>query len=326
MPPPMITTRAESGRSVCTEGISRWYSRTTLMAITTLPPSDDTTDVLSRLGTALPELSPQLALAAQYLLDNPAEIAVSTTREIADAAQVTANTVVRLARAIGFEGFDDLREPFRRQVADSTLSFPDRARFLQSLTRGGQHGNLLAEMAAAALANVEALFAGIDTDELKQAADLIAHARVANILGVGTAQPLADNFAYVAGMALENVRSIPGTGLSIDHAARFGDGDVLLAMTFSPYRVEIVKAVRMAQSRGVPVIAISDSLASPIVRNATHAFVVRNESPLPFSSNVAATALLETLLAFVVADADVDVVTAIDTFHANRRSAGIYTD
>lgn len=251
---------------------------------------------------------------------------MSTTREIADAAEVTANTVVRLARATGFDGFDDLREPFRRQVADATLSFPDRARFLQSINQGGQHGNLLADMAASALANVEALFRGVDMDELKAAADLVAGARVANILGVGTAQPLADNFAYVAGMALDHVRSIPGTGLSIDHAARFEDGDVLLAMTFSPYRIEIVKAVEMAHTRGVPVIAISDSLASPIVRDATHAFVVPNDSPLPFSSNVASTALLETLLAFVVADAEVDVVTAIDTFHANRRAAGIYTD
>ena len=295
------------------------------------PPADggegpDSADVLARLGNALPDLSPQLARAAQYVLDNPAEIAVSTTREIADGADVTANTVVRLARAVGFDGFDDLREPFRRQVADATLSFPDRARFLQSLNQGGQHGNLLADMAAAALANVEALFAGLDIDELKAAADLIAGARVANILGVGTAQPLADNFAYVAGMALDHVRSIPGTGLSIDHAARFESGDVLLAMTFSPYRIEIVKAVEMAHHRGIPVIAISDSLASPIVRSATHAFVVPNDSPLPFSSNVASTALLETLLAFVVADADVDVVTAIDTFHANRRAAGIYTD
>jgi len=322
----MIRARAETGRSVCTGDIPIWYSHTITLAIDSAPPLDDPSEVLLRLSAALPELSPQLARAAEYLLDNPAEVAVSTTREIADAADVTPNTVVRLARAVGFEGFDDLREPFRRQVADATLSFPDRARFLQSINQGGQHGNLLADMAAAALANVESLFAAVDMEELKAAGDLVAGARVANILGVGTAQPLADNFAYVAGMALDHVRSIPGTGLSIDHAARFDQDDVLLAMTFSPYRIEIVKAVEMAHTRGVPVIALSDSLAAPILRGAIHRFVVPNDSPLPFSSNVAATALLETLLAFVVAHAEVDVVTAIDTFHANRRSAGIYTD
>lgn len=291
-------------------------------------PVEDPTDVLARLAEALPDLSPQLSRAAQYLLDNPAEISVSTTREIADAADVTANTVVRVARATGFQGFDELREPFRRQVADASLPFPDRARFLQSLNQGGQHGSLMTDMAAAALANVEALFATLDMDELKLAADLIAGARVSNVLGVGTAQHMADNFAYVAAMALDNVRSIPGTGLSIDHAARFEDDDVLLAMTFSPYRVETVKAVEMAHKRGVPVIAISDSLASPIVRDATHAFVVPTDSPLPFSSNVACTVLLETLLVFVIAEAesDVDVAEAIETFHANRRAAGIYTD
>ncbi len=88
----------------------------------------------------------------------------------------------------------------------------------------------------------------------------------------------------------------------------------------------IVDAVEMAGRRGVPVIAVTDSLAAPIVPYACHAFVVPNDSPLPFSSNVAATALLETLLAFVVADAPDDVVSAIDEFHANRRAAGIYID
>ncbi len=281
---------------------------------------------LDDLSEVLPELSPQVQRAAQYVLDNPTEIAVTSMRGLADAADVTPNTLMRMAKVLGFDGYDDFREPFRQQVADSTLSFPDRARFLQSINQGGQHGNLLADMAAASLANVEALFAGLDMDELKAAADLIAGARVTNVLGVGTAQPLADNFAYVAGMALDGIRSIPGTGLSIDHAARFQPDDVLLAMTFSPYRIEIVKAVAMAVDRGVPVISISDSLGAPIMRGATHGFVVPNDSPLPFSSNVASTALLEALLAFVVADAEVDVVTAIDDFHANRRAAGIYTE
>ena len=73
-------------------------------------------------------------------------------------------------------------------------------------------------------------------------------------------------------------------------------------------------------------VAVTDSLASPIVRHARHTFVVPNDSPLPFSSNVASTALLETLLAFVVAESPDDVATAIETFHDNRRSAGIYQE
>ena len=260
------------------------------------------------------------------MLDNPGEIAVNSMRTLADAAGVKPNTLVRMARAVGFDGYEDFRDPFRQYAAEGTLSFPDRARFLQTISQGGSHWSLVADMAGAAMANVEALFSGVDADELKAAADLIDDARRANVLGVGTAKTLADNFAYVASMAVDNVVAIPSVGLAIDDVARMTSDDVLVAMTFSPYRSEIVEATRLAERRGVPIIAVTDSHGSPLVPLATHIFVVPNDSPLPFSSNVAATALLETLLAFVVAESPDDVATAIDAFHENRRAAGIYHD
>lgn len=287
------------------------------------------TPVLQRLSEALGTMSPQLRRAATYVLDNPSEVAVTSLRAMAEAAEVKPNTMVRMARAAGFDGYDDFREPFRSLVADTQLSFPDRARFLQSINEGGRHGALLSNMAAAALGNVEQLFTAMDPSDLKAAADLLGAARQVNVLGVGTAQPLAENFAYVAAMSADTnawrVAAIPVLGLAIDDVARMGPPDVLMAMTFSPYRSEIVDAVDLATERNVPIITVTDSWASPIVAPATHAFVVPNESPLPFSSNVATVALLEVLLAFMVADADTDVASAIDTFHANRRSAGIYT-
>ncbi len=284
------------------------------------------TAILGELAGSLDRLSPQVRQAAVYVLDNPGEVAVTSMRGLADAAGVKPNTLVRMARAVGFEGYEDFRDPFRQHAADAVLSFPDRARFLQTISQGGSHGSLLADMAAAAFANVEGLFADVDADELRAAADLIDGARLACILGVGTARPLAENFAYVAGMAVDNVAATPRIGLPIDDVARLDERDVLVAMTFSPYRAEIVDAVRLATERSGPVIAVTDSRASPLARMATHTFVVPTDSPLPFSSNIAATALLETLLAFVVAESPDDVVASIGAFHDNRHRAGIYVD
>ena len=289
------------------------------------PPSDPT-PILRSLSNALEELSPQVRQAATYVLNHPGEVAVVSMRGIAEAAEVKPNTLVRMARAVGFDGYEDFRAPFRQQAADGTPSFPDRARFLRSINEGGRHGALLADMACAALGNVESLFAEVQTIDLKVAADLIDASRCAYVLGVGTAKPLADNFAYVASMAVDNVTAIPTIGLAIDDVARMTADDVLMAMTFSPCRTEIVEAVRMAVERGVPVISVSDSWAAPIMGLATRAFVVPTDSPLPFSSSIAAVALLEVLLAFMMADSPSDVVGAIDAFHANRRAAGIYTE
>lgn len=284
------------------------------------------TPILDHLNSSLEDLSPQMRQAAVYLLENPAEIAVTSMRGMAEAAGVKPNTLVRMAKALGFDGYEELREPFRQQAAETKLSFPDRARFLRSIDEGGRYGTLLMNMAEAALANVESLFAEIAADDLKKAAELIGGARKTYVLGVGTARSLADNFAYVAGMAVDNISAIPSLGLAIDDVARMGPDDVLMAMTFSPFRTETVEAVRRADAAGATIISVTDSWAAPIVAPAAMSFVVPDDSPLPFSSNIAAVALLESLLAFVMADAKTDVVTAIDTFHANRRDAGIYTD
>ena len=178
------------------------------MSLAEATPSD-LSPVLHRLTNGLEEMSPQVRQAATYVLNHPGEVAVTSMRGIAQAADVKPNTLVRMARAVGFTSYDEFREPFRQQAADGTPSFPDRARFLQSINEGGSHGALLADIAAAALGNVETLFSGIQVADIKAAADTIDAARRANVLGVGTARPLADNFAYVASMAVDNVVAIP---------------------------------------------------------------------------------------------------------------------
>jgi hypothetical protein len=53
-------------------------------------------------------------------------------------------------------------------------------------------------------------------------------------------------------------------------------------------------------------------------------FVAPTETPQMFSSMIAVTALLETLLAFMVADADEQVVANIEEFHRLRSETGVY--
>ena len=281
--------------------------------------------VLSAITSAYDGLSPQLQIAARFVLDHPREVAVSSMRQVADDAGVKPNTLVRLARELGFEGYDDLRQHFQRDVTRTGASFPSKARWLHSLAAGGRYSTLLAEMAGASLANVEEVFSSVAADDLKTVAGLVLKARRTAVLGVGTAQPLAQNFCYVASMIVPNLVAIPaGPGVPIDDVVHLGPSDVLLAMTFAPYRVEVVAATRLAAERGATVIAITDSLVAPIALLAEHTFVVPTRTPQYFSSMIGTLALLETLLAFMAADIETDASTAIEEFHQRREAAGLY--
>ena len=175
---------------------------------------------LDRLAAACPDLPPQLKKAATWVLENPASISVSSVREIAEAAQVKPNTLVRMARAIGFEGFEDFREPFRAEVRAGREGYSDRARWLQDLAEGGELDRLFGDMASASMNNVEALFSSTDSASIRAAAKDILAAPATYVLGMGIANPLARNFAYLASMAVDTVSAIPQDGaLPVDALA-----------------------------------------------------------------------------------------------------------
>jgi len=282
-------------------------------------------DIIDRLSGLYGELSPQLRRAAQYLLDHPAEVGVSSMRAVAVAAEVHPNTLVRLARALGFDSYQDFREPFRESLRGHGESFPDRARWLQSLAAGHSHGQLYSQMAAANLANIEHLFSATTADEVKVVADKIVASRFTYVLGVGAVYSMAHNFWYVTRMAMDKIVQLPRQGsLPSDDLLQTGPDDLLIAMSFHPFRADVVDAMRLAKSRGMTIVAITDSRSSPLALEADHVFVVPNSSPQFFSSLLSTLALLEMLTSFIIADADPQVIAHIEEFHRKRHEAGVY--
>ena len=82
--------------------------------------------VLEFLIRDLPNLTPELKKSATYVLENPNEIGVSSIREIALKAKVKPNSLVRMARKIGFDGYEDFRQPFRDQIRRGEFEYRDQ--------------------------------------------------------------------------------------------------------------------------------------------------------------------------------------------------------
>ncbi len=283
--------------------------------------------VLDRLTEEWDALTPEAQKAARYVLENPSDVGVSTVREIAEAARVKPNTFVRMARQVGFEGYDDFREPFRDAIKRGQVSYSDRARWLQDIRKEGDLGGLYADMVEAAIRNIEETFAGVTADSLQQAAEAIWNSRQVFTLGVGVNNANARNFTYLASTGMTRFHAIPRPGsTAMDDLAWADERDVLIAMTCRPYRSEVVDAVRLAREQNVRVISISDSPASPIILNAHHRFVIATETPQFFPSSLSTIALLETLLSFVIAVASDEIVDRVEKFHHRRHQLGIYQE
>lgn len=287
--------------------------------------ADTAETIVRRLLDQFDDLSPELRKAAKYVAENTVDVGLGSIRQLADAADVKPNTLVRLAQAAGYETFEGFRAPFRAELTAERPSFPDRARWLDRLGRSGHHGRVLAEMAGSALGNVEATFLDTDAGRLRAAARALMAARRTHVLGIGVANPLAYTFSYLSRMFLDTVLRIPRDGrLPIDDVAMAGPDDALLAISFMPYRTETIQAVQVARQTGMTIVGLSDRAASPLIRLADHGFIVPTDTPQIFSSIAAATALIETLVAFMVAEAGPAAADRIAAFDARRREIGVY--
>ena len=191
--------------------------------------------VIAALTEAFPDLPPALQAAARHIIDHPHEVGVQSMRALAVKTSVHPNAFVRLARHIGFEGYDDMRERFRDFIAvgQELGGFRERARWLQEMAAKGGSAAIMGEMASAISDNFERGFRKQDVKALEAACDAILKARQAYVLGMGSAYNLAHQFWYVTRMAFGHIALVPRHGSQpIDDLALVDGDDVLVAMTF----------------------------------------------------------------------------------------------
>src|SRR5690606_16916706 len=75
-----------------------------------------------------PDLSPQFQIGARYIIDHPEQIPVQSMRRIATAAGVQPATLVRLAKALGYEGWEAMRQVFVRSLHQIPRRYAEQAR------------------------------------------------------------------------------------------------------------------------------------------------------------------------------------------------------
>lgn len=272
-----------------------------------------------RLATGYAELSPQLRRAADYLSANAQETATRSLRQVAVAAGVAPPTLSRLARALGFASYEELRDLARSEIGRRRISFAERAHALQA---GRGEGNLLVDQARAAIGNLETLVDETDPRRLEAAARLLAGAPRVCLLGALASAAFADYAGYIGSMAFPDW-TVPLRGESSAGAlAALGPGDVVLAISFRPAARRTVEAVRLARERGTTVVAITDGPGNPVAGLADIGFVAATESPHFFASYVAALVLSEMLVTMAVREAGASAEARIAEVEAAQRAFG----
>ena len=165
-----------------------------------------------------------------------------------------------------------------------------------------KNSGIAARQAAAAIHNTEALVATLDPRRIGRCGRYAcAHARRVALIGEMSAMPVVEYAHYLANMSLTGwiVPGRGGAGLAND-LADLGSDDACILFSIRPYAARAIAIAGSIGSRGVPLIALTDSRLSPVAAHARHCFCICTESPQFFPSHVAAVVFFEAIIGMIV--------------------------
>ncbi|MFT4193216.1 MurR/RpiR family transcriptional regulator [Ottowia sp.] len=266
-------------------------------------------------------LSPKQRAAARFVIDHPNEVVICSMRTLAERAGAQPATLVRLAQQIGYAGWPALKTAFATDLGLHTGSYGQRAK---SLTARGSSTDLLSEMFEAQrhnLSTTKAECAGV----LREAAHLLRHARAVHVAGFRASYPMAYALVYGYRLFRDSVHLLDGHGGGLEMQLRpVQNRDVVVIISFAPYSRECMAVIQAAQAAGASILAITDSAASPPALAAELSILFSVASPSFFPSVGAGLAVIEALLALLVAESGASVVQRIHQSEQSLMDSGAY--
>lgn len=263
---------------------------------------DELKEAISR---EYPQLSKQLQRIARFALERPHDLALNTVAAIADDLGVQPSSLIRFANALGFAGFSEMQRLFRSHLVERSTrsaSYRERIVSLRARTKAGGTAppEVLHGFVADSMHGLEKLEESIRPADLRAAVRLLATAQTIYLIGLRRSFPVAAYLAYALSQLELRTQLLDGAGgMNREFARLVGRKDCLVAVSFRNYTPEAVGITAECHARGVPVIAITDGPLSPLVRSATVAFELGDDSSRPFRSLVEPLCLAQSLVVSV---------------------------
>ncbi len=265
-----------------------------------------------RIVEAFGGMPEQLRTAARFDQDRPDDVALLSMREQARRAGVQPATMTRLAKRLGFEGFEGLRDLYADALRGGGGGFAGRGDS-QVRVQNDRGEAVLAEAIAARIAEQVRALSGPDAlARLSRAASMLAQARRIYCLGLRSSHTTARQFHYALSLVGDRTVLLDGgAGGDADRLRDITPEDVLLAASVAPYTRHAVEIAEYVRARAVPVIAITDSEVSPLAALADASVLVGTASPSFLHTMAPAFAAAEILAALVAGRGGADALATL---------------
>ncbi|CCJ33319.1 MurR/RpiR family transcriptional regulator [Caloramator australicus] len=253
-------------------------------------------DLMKIIQTKFPRLSKGQKIIAEYILKHYDKAAFMTAAKLGQTVGVSESTVVRFANELGFSGYPSLQKELQELIKNKLTSV-QRIEITNDLI---DEENPLRSVLKADMENIRVTLEKINQNVFDEVVNEILKAKRIYIVGFRSSQALVEFMGFYLNLILDNVRVVSrGVSDIFEQLLRVGDGDLVIGISFPRYSTRTIEALKFSKDRGAKVVAITDSLLSPLASHADYTLIAQSNMVSFVDSLVAPLSLINALIVAV---------------------------
>ena len=257
------------------------------------------THLLTRIDLMMNGFSKGQKRIALYIEEHYDKAAFMTASKLGETVGVSESTVVRFATELGYDGYPKLQKAMQEMIRNKLTSVQ---RIEVTSGRIGD-GNVLDSVLNQDIEKIRRTIEETSHEDFARAVDEICAAKRIYIFGVRSTGAIASFLAYYFELIFDNNVILINTtspSSTYEHIFRITEEDVMIGISFPRYSSTAIEAMNFARSRGAHAVAITDSMASPLVQSADSILIARSDMASIVDSLVAPLSLINTLIVATV--------------------------
>ncbi len=251
-------------------------------------------DLLDIIKESYPKLSKGQKAIADFMTHHYDKAAYMTAAKLGVCVGVSESTVVRFASELGFDGYPSLQKELQMLIQNK-LTTLQRIEVSKS-----QIGNddILTKVLNMDIDKIRRTIEEISHEDFEAAVDMLINADKIYIIGSRSASTMASFMAFYFQYIFPNMHHVHANSTSemFEQILRIGENDVLIGISFPRYSTRTIKAFDYAKHQGAKVIAITDSTASPLAKNADALLIAHSDMTSFIDSLVAPLSVINALI------------------------------
>ena len=257
-----------------------------------------TKSLLSRINDLKQGFSKGQRLIAGFITEHYDKAAFMTAAKLGSTVGVSESTVVRFATELGYDGYPKMQKAMQEMIRDRLTSV-QRIEVAQNRL---SEGSVLENVLQKDIAKIRRTLEETSKEDFEQAVEAIAKAKTIYIFAVRSAAALASFLGYYYSLIFENVKVINNYGETeiYEKLFRISADDVIIGISFPRYSNAAIQAMTFAKRRGTKVIALTDSLASPLAAISDYLLIAKSDMAAVVDSLVAPLSMINALIVATV--------------------------